>query len=849
MSRLFCHRLVVVASVLVSVAASAQRLPSPKSFLGFEPCADYQLANYRQLSDYWRALDKASDRVSLVNIGKTEEGRDQLMLVVSDPSNLKSLERYRNASERLAKAKEFKDDEEARALAGKSKAVVWIDGGLHASEVLCAQHLFEISWQLASRNDDENKRILKDCIILLVQANPDGMDLCSDWYMRKAVPEQRSLAGVPVLYEKYAGHDNNRDFYACNLKETQNMNRVLYEQWFPQIVYNHHQSAPQGTVMFVPPFRTPYNFNVDPLVQISTDLVGIHIHQRLIGEGKGGTVMRNGASYSTWWNGGLRTTTYFHNMVGILTETFGSPNPTKIPFIKDRQIPSTDLPDPVEPGEWHLSQSLGYEVSANYAVLNYASRYREKVLYDMYRAGKNSIERGSQDNWTHLPSRINELGQEAVTKPELRDARLYVLSADQPDKGSLRWFIERLLRNGIEVWSLPTRQTVGGTSYAPGSYVVRCDQAFRPHILDMFEPQDHPNDFQYPGGPPIAPYDSAGYTLAYQMGVEFDRVLEDASLSNLQKVTLSTLGQGALSQGFDLRDVDSYRRLNDALNGTAKQREAASKALYGDLGKPEPARPRVALWDRYGGSIESGWTRFVLDKFDFDTTVVFPPDLDRGDWQSKFDVLILPDGAVSLGRTSGAANSLATDETIPQLMRDRIGSITAEKTVPQMREFVKAGGHIVAIGSSALSLARAFDWPLESALVENTDTGVTRPIPSTKFYVPASVLQVRLEKCDLTQGLGEHLDMMFDNSPAFRWKPETTVVGATVVARYDTDRPLRSGWAWGQELLKGTFAVVDIPVGKGRVVLIGPEALFRGQPSQSFKLVFNAIFRSGARGS
>jgi hypothetical protein len=185
--------------------------------------------------------------------------------------------------------------------------------------------------------------------------------------MRRSKPEERSLAGLPRLYEKYAGHDNNRDFYASNLAETRNMNRILYHEWFPQIVYNHHQTAPSGAIMFVPPFRSPFNHNVDALVQISTDLAGTLIHQRLIAEGKKGSVMRNGAGYSAWWNGGLRTTTYFHNMIGILTELWGSPNPGPIPFVASRQVPTGDLPLPADPGMWHARDSLEYEITANWA--------------------------------------------------------------------------------------------------------------------------------------------------------------------------------------------------------------------------------------------------------------------------------------------------------------------------------------------------------------------------------------------------------------------------------------------------------------------------------------------------
>ncbi|MGH7466323.1 MAG: M14 family metallopeptidase, partial [Longimicrobiales bacterium] len=338
-------------------------------------------------------------RMVLDTIGVSEEGRTQLMAIITSPENHRSLDRYREISRRLALAEGLSDDE-ARRLAREGKAVVWIDGGLHATEVLGAQQLMETVFQLLSRDDPETLRILNDVIILAVHANPDGMELVSDWYMRNPDPAERTTSGLPRLYQKYVGHDNNRDFYASTQSETENMNRVMYTEWYPQIVYNHHQTGPAGTVMFAPPFRDPFNHNYDPLIPVSIDMVGAAMHDRFLREDKPGVTMRSGANYSTWWNGGLRTTPYFHNMIGLLTETIGSPTPLDIPFIPRRQIPHSDLPAPIEPQRWHFRQSVDYSVTANYAVLDIASRRRDTFLYNIYKMGRNAIERGSRDTWT-----------------------------------------------------------------------------------------------------------------------------------------------------------------------------------------------------------------------------------------------------------------------------------------------------------------------------------------------------------------------------------------------------------------------------------------------------------------
>ena len=430
--------------------------------------------------------------MTLVDIGKTAEGRPQWMAIITSPENHRKLERLKTIARRLALAEDVATEAEARALAAEGKAVVWIDGGLHANETLGAQQLIETVYQLVSGTDAELTRILDNVVILAVHANPDGHDLVANWYMRERDPLKRSLDDLPRLYQKYAGHDNNRDSYMAALAETANMNRVLYREWYPQIMYNHHQTGPAGTVMFAPPFRDPFNYVYDPLIPTSLDLVGAAMHTRFVAEDKPGVTMRRGANYSTWWNGGLRTTVYFHNMIGLLTETIGNPTPMEIPFLPDRQLPSGDLPFPIEPQTWHMRQSIEYSLTANRAVLDLASRYREQFLFNIWRMGRNSIERGQRDTWTMYPRRlqkVQEAAQAAATAqrsprgaagsapralfdsvlrdPALRDPRGYVLPADQPDFPTAMKFVNTLIRAGVTVHRATAPFTVQGRRTRP----------------------------------------------------------------------------------------------------------------------------------------------------------------------------------------------------------------------------------------------------------------------------------------------------------------------------------------------------------------------------------------------
>ncbi len=877
--RLRLGLLLVLGVALAASQASTQGtspITTPVQQFGAAIGDDYFLATYRQLEDYWQRLDRESDRLALQDIGRTAEGRTQWMAVISDPDNLARLDRLKAIARQLALADGL-DDAAARALASEGRSVVLIAGGIHADEVLGSQQLIETVYQLVSRNDDETRRFLRDVVVLVVDANPDGHDLVADWYMRQRPASSRTLAGVPRLYQKYAGHDNNRDFYMSTQPETINLNRVLYDEWFPQVIYDHHQTGPAGTVMFAPPFRGPFNYVFDPLVPLSVDLLGAAMQTRFAAEGKAGVTMRSGSTYSTWWNGGLRTTVYFHNQIGLLTETIGSPTPTRIPYVAEAQLPSADLPFPIAPQAWHFRQSIDYSLTANRAVIDAASRNRETLLFNAYRMGRNAIERGSRDSWTPSPHRRVQPGDLAA-----RDARGYVIPADQPDFPTATKFVNALIRTGVRVERATGPFRIGDARYPAGSFVVRTAQAFRPHVLDMFEPQDHPDDFQYPGGPPTPPYDSAGWTLAFQMGVRFDRLL-DAFQGPFEPVR----GLAAVPAG-EVRDAEAAvgyllsHRENDAAVAVNRLL-AAGAAVYWtrDDGIYVPAEPRVlpilravaaergvtvrgvatapaggvirirpvriGLWDRYGGSPESGWVRFVLEQFEFPYELVYPQALDAGNLASRFDVLVFPDGAIpgrdSADRYSDGAPALAL---IPPADRARTGIITLSRTIPQLRAFAEAGGTLLAIGHST-AVGAHLGLPIGNALAVNRG-GRVEPLPPEQFYVPGSILRVSVDTSQpVAWGLDSQVDVFFDNRPVHALDPGADRRGIRAIASFTDPTPLRSGWAWGQGYLAGGAAVVEAPLGAGRVLLFGPEIVFRGQPHGTFKFLFNGIHLARAQ--
>ena len=891
----------VLACAMATTQAqqAANPIPTPKEFFGFNIGDNYMLANYTQTEAYIKKIASASDRAKYTVIGKTEEGRDQFMLIVSSPENIKNLDHFKSISQQLAHAEGLTNDQ-AHSLAAEGKTIVWIDGGLHATEVVATQQLIEIAYQLLSRNDAETTNILDKVIILLTHANPDGMELVSNWYMRIPTPESRSLEHVPSLYEKYAGHDNNRDFYMLNLKETQNICRQLFVEWIPQIMYNHHQAGPAGSILAGPPYRDPFNYVFDPLVITSIDALGAAMSSRLNAEGKPGYTERGGSTFSTWYNGGLRTTTYFHNMIGLLTEIVGGPNPSDIPLVPQRLIPNGNTTFPVTPQKWLFRQSIDYSVSLNYAVLDYAMRYRDELLYNIYRMGRNSIEKGQKDYWTLSPKRIDAIDTLAaqakaartdtsksshkgapntaapapgaptaadaregaiparfydsiLKNPRLRDARGYILPSNQPDFPTATRFINALIGDGISVQKATAAFTVAGTTYPAGSYIVKTDQAFRPHILDLFEPQDHPNDFAYPGGPPIAPYDAAGWTLAYTMGVKFDRIT-DAFDGPFQHIPYGELQPMPPAQNqsapLDPRSNTSYLAVNDLLKAGKTVYRSGNGNFYTGH-KPAGAQPihpaRIALWDSYGGSIASGWIRFILEQYHYPYDIIYSPAIDSGNLRTKYDVIIFVSGAIPGLTGNSEANRFNREpnaDSLPAQYRPQIGRITAKTSIPQLKKFLEAGGHIVTIGSST-ALAYHLGLPVHDALVEMV-SGKERKLPIEKFYIPGSVLRISLDTTSQPAwGMDSIADVYFDQSPVFHINPEAFANGSVhPIAWFSTDKPLRSGWAWGQAYLKDGVAAFSATIGQGKLYAFGPEITFRAQTHGTFKLLFNQLYKT-----
>ncbi len=908
--------------------------------LGFDIGADYSVANYTQISTMLKKWDEESDRLKVVSIGNTAEGRAQYMAIITAPANWPKIEHYREISRQMARA--TVTPEEAAKLAIEGKATVWIDGGLHATETVNAQSLAEMVYQMVSRTDAETLRFLDDVILLMPVPNPDGVELVANWYMRNEDKEQRSLSYLPVLYHKYVGHDNNRDSIMHNMPETANQNRVMFIDWYPQIMHNVHQTGPAGSVVFIPPFRGPFNYDNDPLIPLGIDEVGIAMHRRLVSKGMGGSAMRTAAPYSIWFNGNMRTAGYFRNQIGILTEIIGNPTPTTIPLIAEKQLPNVDWPMPIKPQIWHYRQSIDYMIELERAIVDYASRNKETLLYNRYEMGRRAIAAGSQDSWLTTPKRIAAL-QEAAARgtgdgsdlehsdrersraslgatgrsdavvgavtgplpsglydevlhdPAFRQPRGYIISADQADFPTAVKLMNVLIKGGVEVHKATASFTVGGKTYPAGSYVVKSAQAFRSAVMDSFEAQDHPMDFAYPGGPPVRPYDITGWTVARQMGVDYDRILDgfegpfvpvgfDLEKPPVAEVTGPANPAGwlvshkindafivmnrLLKAGADVYWIEAEQTVDGRGLGTgtwwvpaatgvkaviAEGAKSLGVAAHGVATAPKGAalklKPaRIGLIDQYGGSMPSGWMRWILEQFEFPYEVVFPQILDAGSLNSLYDVVLFPSDTYSGGRGGRARAGMFRSppvETIPEEYRSMIGTVTADKSIPPLKVFVAGGGTLITMGSSA-PIAEDMGFPVEDHLATTGEDGELRPYTSEEFYIPGSVLRVKFDNTNpVAYGMPSDGYLFFDSSPVFKIKSDDTIKPHSFVW-FDGKEPLFSGWAVGQDLLDQGVMAMEASVGNGKIIAMGVEATFRGTPHQTYKLLFNGIYYGSA---
>jgi hypothetical protein len=688
--------------------------------------------------------------------------------------------------------------------------------------------------------------------------NPDGTTLVAKWYMDN---RGTALEGSPPprLYHAYAGHDNNRDWFMFNLQESRNVARQLYAEWFPQIVQNHHQTAPFPARIFIPPFAGPTNPHIPPLVLRGIDLIGASLRARFDREGRTGAI--SGLQFDTWWNGGMRTAPYFHNMIGILTETaHSSPipehtEPSSFPArfangVSTREA-SPSYPRPYPGGIWRIRDSCDLMVDASWAVLEIGAKRRRDWLFDIFQMGRDAIRSGA-DEW-------------------------YVVPAEQWDEAASVRMIGALLFGGLEVRRARQAFTAGGRAFAAGSYVIPGAQPFVAHIRDLMEPQAYPGR-RHTDGRPEPPYDLTGWTLPMQMGVRVERI-EGPLDAPLEPVEAASPLPRALKRtngawlAIDPRSSSAVTVVNRLLAlgiavwrapypvpagdvtwppGVFLVRDAPpTERVLSDAGRMlglavqgvnQPvmtlsrlARPRIGLYRAWGGNSDEGWTRWLLERHEFAFSALDDADVRAGGLRERFDVIILPRASYD-AMVAGVAGAPP-----PHAAGMTLGGTA------NLKGFVAEGGTLIAFDTAS-------DLPIQ--LLDLGVRNLAATIDPTEFSVPGTLVRLSVDPSHpLAYGLPARAVAFYAHGPVFelvsagrdgRMVPPAPLArpGLTVAAEFAREELLASGWLLGGPFLAGRPAVLEVRHGRGRAVLIGFRPQHRGQTDQTFKFVFNAIFRA-----
>jgi hypothetical protein len=833
---------------LAPAFASAQSsVPTPISVLGHNPGDDFYLADYEDTIKYFHALAAASDKIKMYTVGKSTEGKDIEIAVISSPANLAKLDETKQIAGRLAHATDLSDDQ-AKDLARTSKVIVHIDGGLHASEVAGPQHTMILAYKLlSSQGDPEVDGILDNVILVLWPTlNPDGQDMVVHWY-RQNLGTKYEVSPLPWLYQDYVGHDNNRDGYMMNMKEEQVVVKAQLE-YSPVIFYCQHQTAPFPARIWIPPFSDPISSNISPYVRSWLNVIGTNMAAYLNAHNMPGAISES--RFDNWYAGFTDWAHVFRNEISFFTETalyeYATPHfYTVNDFPKNYQDlrALTMYSTPWEGGWWHLKDAVDYMVGGSMSVLDLAVKNRETLLYNRYQAAR--------DNINHYRK-----------EPPFA----YVIPSKQADTPEAALLAQKMIDNGLDVYASQAGFVANGVNYPAGSWVIPMDQPFSALAKELFERQKYPDALENGTSKAIdLPYDVTGWTLPLQMGVNVDAVTDPLTQDQRAKLTkidavkppaVSIEGAGTVFAVSHKANA-SFELVNDAVKQGAtvslaqdpvKTAEGPETGafLIGGLGRSTlegitgkyavsavgisaPAhtlpikKARVGLYRPWSPSIDEGWTRWILESYGFEPKSIYNADIRSANLHSRYDVVILPDMS-SNQLMEGFKTGLVPGQYAGGLGEDGIDNL---------REFVRDGGTLIALNRTSSALI-----PLLSLPVQNVIEGAK----SDKFFCSGALLRVETEHSDLPDnyGLSDSPVVMFQGGPAFQ--PLPGFHGA-VLAHYPKEtNPLESGLLLHPEAIEGKAAALEVAYGRGRIFLFGFKPQFRGQSHATYKYLFNELY-------
>jgi hypothetical protein len=839
-------------------------VPKPEDVLGFRIGDDYRLATYVQAIGYLRQVASVSDRIKLFDMGKTSMGQTMTYAVISSPANLAALEKHKATARRLSLAAGLTSSE-AAALAKEGRAIVYIDGGLHASECAPAQHNIQLAYDLVTAADPKSLRILDDVILVLVFANPDGMNLLAGWY-RPNVGTPYEVSPMPYLYHIYAGHDNNRDALIANLVETQNLARLVDTEWYPVIVYNHHQTAPFPARIWTPPNSEPTNPNVHPLIVRWQNLIGSAMGAAFDEEGKEGAISR--IVFDTWYPGYMTQVYDSHNIISILTETalyeYATPHFYTVPdFPKEYQdlTMSAFYPSPWKGGWWRLRDAVDYCLTASMSVLDTASKFRSEMLFNKYKMAADVMDRFRKE-----------------------PPYAWIVPEKQSDPGTAGLLLNRMALLGIDVYRAEDPFTCDGVAYPKGTFVLPTSQPYGLFLKNVFEEQKYPDLRKYPDlwqglvssrkieGAPFEAYDMMGWTLPYQFGVKTVAANTPVEVRMTPQKDIvfargEVVGKGGAAWILDHAANASATAVNRILKAGGVVRWARKAFTSGGAAYPEGAiivekagsasptavakdlglritalsetpkvpvttlrTPRLGVYQSWVPSEEEGWLRLILEQHEFSYTTLHDADVKAGSLKVNYDVIILPDHYAPRILVDGWETGIMPPKYVGGLGTAGLNNLKA---------FVEAGGTLVFMNGTAALATDSFGVAARNVL---------KDAKREDFICSGALLRIEFDTAQpLAYGMARSAPAVFAGGCSFdifpSFEPGKEVKS---VAKFPVENLLLSGWIYGERYLRQKSAIVEAPLGKGKMILFGIPVTYRAMSYGTFKLIFNAIFYGAA---
>ncbi len=845
------------------------QITKPKEFFGFKPGADRELFDYEKLIDYIKKVDENSDRVKMVQIGESMMGKPMYLVLLSSERNIANLDRLKEINKQLALNSELSDDQ-LKKYVSEGKVFVLATLSMHASEVGPAQASALEIYKIATTQDPDLLAELDEVVYMIVPShNPDGMDLVVHNYWKNKGTKYEGTP-YPGVYNKYVGHDNNRDFVTLSQSGTKAINRLYSYEWFPQVMVEKHQMGNRGVRYFVPPKHDPIAQNVDAELWTWDGVFGLNMQKDMTEQGHKGVVQ--GYAFDDYWPGSTETA-HWKNMIAMLTEAASVKVATPI-YVEDNELSvsgkglseyakSANFPDPWPGGWWRLSDIVDYELSSTFSIIHTASIHKAELL-----------------------ELRNRLCRKEVKKGEELAPNYYIIPLKQHDQGEMVKMVKLLQEHGIKVYQLSDDVTVGNLTYRKGDVIVPLAQPFRAFIKEVMEHQEFPVRHYTKGGPIIKPYDITSWSLPLHRGVDILEVDKICSkITNSMKPVEGVFSiKSAMPDKYSyvilpVEDNDSYRAVFSALAAGLKVwRTKADTEIDGqkiskgsfvvkknsklneivgnididpvfvskvpDVDKKQINMPRIALVETYMHDMDAGWTRFIFDNYGVKYSVIHPGEFENIDFPANYDVVIFPDNNKDIlmsGKYKGS-NGVYSIPSYPPKYTKGIG----EKGMEKLMKFFADGGVILAWGRSTALFSGNLKISLNDKEKDEFSLpfkDISKDMQKKGLYCPGSFVAVKIKKgFELTQGMPEDIGVFYRGNPVFTTSvPSFVDMDRRVIGKFVKKDILLSGYAENINLVADKSAIVWLKKDKGQMVLYSFSPQFRASTPVSYKLLFNGI--------